>query len=167
MHIRGEELDCHLFLTSALYSGEWSLHTLAAFWPGCLYNKLSGPWSQSGCFWAAKSLTPAGIRTTEFLVHSPITTATILFFIQPNVFTYQRSWLVKLDVRGSLHYSTTHKEKSNKMQQCIKIFITPYLYEAQHVSCDTLPIIRSLKLYWQPLVFHMWKVVGRVVGGHC
>jgi len=27
------------------------------------------------------------------------------------------------------------------------------------------PIIRSLKLHWQPLVFHTWKVVGRVVGG--
>jgi hypothetical protein len=46
-------------------------------------------------------------------------------------------------------------------------FIIPYLYEAQHVSGDTPPIIRSLKLHWQPLVFHMWRVVGRVVGGHC
>jgi len=46
-------------------------------------------------------------------------------------------------------------------------FIIPYLYEAQHVSGDTLPIIRSLKLHWQPLVFHTWKVVGRVVGGLC
>jgi len=49
------------------------------------------------------------------------------------------------------------------MQQCIKIFIIPYLYEAQHVSGDTPPIIRSLKLHWQPLVFHKWKVVGRAV----
>ena len=32
-------------------------------------------------------------------------------------------------------------------------FIIPYLYEAQHVSGDTPPIIRSLKLHWQPLVF--------------
>ena len=45
--------------------------------------------------------------------------------------------------------------------------IIPYLYEAQHVSGDTLPIISSLKLHWQPLVFHTWKVVGRVVGGLC
>ena len=51
------------------------------------------------------------------------------------------------------------------MQQCIKIFIIPYLYEPQHVSGDTPPIIRSLKLHWQPLFFHTWKVVGRVVGG--
>jgi hypothetical protein len=43
----------------------------------------------------------------------------------------------------------------------------PYLCEAQHVSGDTPPIIRSLKLHWQPLVFHTWKVVGRVVGGRC
>ena len=53
------------------------------------------------------------------------------------------------------------------MQQCIRIFIIPYLYEAQHVSGDTPPIIRSLKLHWQPLVFHTWKVVGRVVGRRC
>jgi len=46
-------------------------------------------------------------------------------------------------------------------------FIIPYLHEAQHVSGDTPPIIRSLKLHWQSLVFHTWKVVGRVVGGHC
>ena len=60
-----------------------------------------------------------------------------------------------------------HKEKSNKMQQYIQNFIIPYLYEAQHVSGDTPPIIRSLKLHWQPLVLHTWKVVGRVVGGRC
>jgi len=46
-------------------------------------------------------------------------------------------------------------------------FIIPYLYEAQHLSGDTPPIIRSLKLHWQPLVFHTWKVAGRVVGGLC
>ena len=46
-------------------------------------------------------------------------------------------------------------------------FIIPYLYEAQHVLGDTPPIIRRLKLQWQPLVFHTRNVVGRVVGGHC
>jgi len=47
--------------------------------------------------------------------------------------------------------------------------IIPYLYsyEDRHVSGDTPPIIRSLKLYWQPLMFHAWKIVGRVGGGHC
>jgi len=44
-------------------------------------------------------------------------------------------------------------------------FIIPYLYEAKHVSGDIPPIIRSLKLHWQPLVFYTWNVVGRVVGG--
>jgi len=43
-------------------------------------------------------------------------------------------------------------------------FIIPHLYEAQHVSGDTPPIIRSLKLHWQPLVFRTWKVVGCVAG---
>jgi len=41
------------------------------------------------------------------------------------------------------------------------------LKQYEHVSGDTLPIIRSLKLHWQLLVFHTWKVVGRVVGGRC
>jgi hypothetical protein len=42
-----------------------------------------------------------------------------------------------------------------------------YLYEAQHVSGDTLPIIRSLKLHYQPLILYKCRVVGRVVAGHC
>jgi hypothetical protein len=46
-------------------------------------------------------------------------------------------------------------------------FIIPYLYNAQHISGDTPPIIRSLKLHCQPLVFHKWKVVGCIVGGLC
>jgi len=53
--------------------------------------------------------------------------------------------------------STIHKEKSNKMQQCIKIFIIPYLCEAQSVLGDTPPIISSLKLHWQSLVFYTWN----------
>ena len=66
-----------------------------------------------------------------------------------------------------MHHSIIHKEKSNKMQQCIKISIIPYLYETHHVSGHTPPIIRNLKLHWQPLVFYTWKVVGHVVGGRC
>jgi hypothetical protein len=38
-------------------------------------------------------------------------------------------------------------------------FIISYLCEAQHVSGDTPPIIRSLILHWKPLVFHTWKIV--------
>jgi hypothetical protein len=32
-------------------------------------------------------------------------------------------------------------------------FIISYLYEAQHVSGDTSPIIRGLEQHWQLLVF--------------
>jgi len=46
-------------------------------------------------------------------------------------------------------------------------FIIPYLYKAQHVSGDTPPIIRSLKLHWEPQGFHTWNVVGCVVSGRC
>jgi hypothetical protein len=73
----------------------------------------------------------------------------------------------KFDVRGSVQNTTVQKEKCNKMQQCIKNLIISYLYESQHVSGETPPIIRSLKLHWQPLVFHTCMVVGRVVCWTC
>jgi hypothetical protein len=66
-----------------------------------------------------------------------------------------------------VHHSTIHKVKIQQDAIMYQNFIIPYLYEAQHVSGNTPPIIRSLKLRWQPLVFHMWKVVGRVVGRRC
>jgi hypothetical protein len=53
------------------------------------------------------------------------------------------------------------------MQQCIKMLLFLVLNEAQHVSGDTPPIIRSLKLHQQPLVLHTWKVIGRAVVGCC
>jgi hypothetical protein len=49
------------------------------------------------------------------------------------------------------------------MQQFIKILLFHIYVKLQHVSGDTPPIIGSLKLHWQPLVFDTWKVVGRVV----
>jgi hypothetical protein len=33
----------------------------------------------------------------------------------------------KLDVRGSVHRSTIHTEKSNKMQQCFKIYYSIFI----------------------------------------
>jgi len=59
-----------------------------------------------------------------------------------------------------------HKEKSNKMLQCIKIFIIPYLYEAQRVSGDAL--IASGFSYvegcwtcgWWTLSGTLWKTRG-------
>jgi hypothetical protein len=44
-------------------------------------------------------------------------------------------------------------EKPSKMQQYIKILLFLILSRAQHVSGDTSPIIRSIKLHKQPLVF--------------
>jgi hypothetical protein len=85
----------------------------------------------------------------------------------PKVFEYfQLSFVDLPDVRGSMHHSRVHKEiqQDTTMYQH---FIIPYLYEAQHVSGDKPPIIRSLKLYCQPLVFYTWKIVAHVVGGRC
>jgi len=63
-----------------------------------------------------------------------------------------------------VHHSTIRKENPTRCNSVSK-FIISYLYEAQHVSGDTALIIRSLRLPWQPLIFHTWKVVGRVAGG--
>jgi hypothetical protein len=51
-----------------------------------------------------------------------------------------------------------------KIQQDATVYqnFISYLHEAQHVSGDTPPITRSLKLHYQPLILHTWKVVGRV-----
>jgi len=49
-----------------------------------------------------------------------------------------KTWIfLKVDVRGSVHQSTNHKEKSNKMQQCIKtllfhIYMKLNMFRATH-----------------------------------
>ena len=57
-----------------------------------------------------------------------------------------RQSLREFDVRESVHHSTIHK-KFQQDATMYQNFIIPYLYEAQHVSGDTPPIIRSLKLH--------------------
>jgi hypothetical protein len=38
-------------------------------------------------------------------------------------------------------------------------FIIPYLYEAQHILGGTPPIIRSLKLHWQPEASYKYGII--------
>jgi hypothetical protein len=64
-------------------------------------------------------------------------------------------------------YFNSYRENPNKMQEFIKILLFLISNEAQHVSGDTPPIIRSLKLHKQPLDLHTWKVAGRAVVGRC
>ena len=51
------------------------------------------------------------------------------------------------------------------MQQCIQVLFR--IYMKLNMFRATPPIIRSLKLHYQPLVLHRWKVYRRVVAGHC
>jgi len=37
---------------------------------------------------------------------------------------------MELDVRGSVHHSTIHTKKSNKMQQCIKIYYSIFMWSS-------------------------------------
>jgi hypothetical protein len=36
----------------------------------------------------------------------------------------------KLDVRGSVHHSTIHTEKSNKLQQCVKMYYSVFIWSS-------------------------------------
>jgi hypothetical protein len=78
-----------------------------------------------------------------------------------------RTVRTKTTLNQKKRFSSNSERKIQQDATMYLTFIIPYLYEAQHVSGDTPPIIRSLKLHWQPLVFYTWKGVGRVVGGRC
>ena len=68
--------------------------------------------------------------------------------------------------KGTISTLQVERQKTDSTGcNIVSKFIIPYLYEAQHVSGDTPPVIRSLKLHQQPLVLHTWKVVGRVSAG--
>jgi hypothetical protein len=57
-----------------------------------------------------------------------------------------------------------HKENPSRCNNVSTFFILTYLYEAQHVSGDTPPIIRSLKLHWQPLTYDKPEAASAVLG---
>ena len=72
------------------------------------------------------------------------------------------------DVRGSVHHSTILTVKTPTRCNIVsKFLLFLILNEVQHVSSDTPPVIRSIKLHKQPLVLHTWKVVGRADVGCC
>jgi hypothetical protein len=48
-----------------------------------------------------------------------------------------------------VHHCRTHTARNPTRRSGVSKFIIPYLYKAQHVSGDTPPIIRSLKLHSQ------------------
>ena len=54
--------------------------------------------------------------------------------------------------------------KSNKMQLCNRIYYSKTILKAQHVSSGTPLIIRSTKIYLQPLVYMpiWWPAVAKV-----
>ena len=64
----------------------------------------------------------------------------------------------KLDVRGSVHHSKIHKEKSNKMQQYIKIFSSVMEPNTQNWKYTELVYKETrISLYFQHVVA-TWEV---------
>ena len=95
-------------------------------------------------------------------------------WLGPNLHLLEYFCMPYLDTLHFLYTSGGKKKNTNKisnltfMDPCIILqfikknptrcnnvsnFIITCLYEPQHVSGDTPPIIMSLKLHWQPLVF--------------
>jgi hypothetical protein len=66
-----------------------------------------------------------------------------------------------------VHHSTIHKEKSNKMQQRIKMLLFHIYMKLNMFWTTHRPSSGAQELHWQPLVLHTWTGVGRVVGGRC
>ena len=58
----------------------------------------------------------------------------------------------KFDTHGSVHRRLLSRN-TNKIQLCNRIYYSKVFLKAQHVSSGTPLIIRSSKLYLQPLVY--------------
>jgi hypothetical protein len=67
----------------------------------------------------------------------------------------------------TLLYAILRVKNPTRCNGVSKFLLFHILNEAQHVSGDTPPVIRSLELHMQPLVLHTWNVVGRAVVGRC
>ena len=61
-----------------------------------------------------------------------------------------------------MHHGTIHTEKSNKIQQCIKIYYSIFTCFGRHAVRHQEP-----KTALAASGLHTWKVVGRVVAGRC
>jgi hypothetical protein len=66
-------------------------------------------------------------------------------------------WMISLtqyefDIHGTVHRRWLSRN-TNKMQLCNKMYYSKVYWRAQHVSSGTPLIIRSSKLYLQPLVY--------------
>jgi hypothetical protein len=69
------------------------------------------------------------------------------------------------DVFGSVHHSTVHTEKSNKMQQCIKIYYSIFIWSSTCFGRHTAhhQEQRVFAKHWQrpattcPTAFHICK----------
>jgi len=68
----------------------------------------------------------------------------------------------EFDTHGSVHHRLLSRN-TNKMQLCNRIYYSKVFLKAQHVLSDTPLIIRSCKLYMQPLVYMpiWWPAVAK------
>jgi len=72
----------------------------------------------------------------------------------------------KLDLRGSVYHSTIHTQKSNKMQQCIEIYYSIFIWSPTCFGRHTV-LRQEPKTALAGSGLHTWKVVGHVIAGRC
>jgi len=83
-------------------------------------------------------------------MHIPSDEVTCMYHCDPQQGLERTRFLMSVDPCIIVQFIKKIQQDATMYQN----FIIPYLYKAQYVSGDKSPIIRSLKLHWQPLVFH-------------
>ena len=126
-YISYENITCRLIEHSAVFPNH-HLTSLSSAFPRYLItkNKFSCMYfNHSFCFLPSKVSSPQ-ISIQCFLCKfttSSLFLKVIQYLLTPSSSSSCHKCLFELDVRGSVHHSIIHKEKSNKMQQCIKILL--------------------------------------------
>ena len=138
---------------------DWCVHcsgySVGHFQTLCTIFKYPALWKPVSWLW--NIFRPQYLFTQPILSHDHVFTVhTIAHKVMPLVVYCMAEWET-----GWLF--------TQKIQQGATVYqnFVSYLYEAQHISGDIPPIIRSPKLHYQPLVLHMWRVDGHVVAGRC
>jgi hypothetical protein len=68
----GLDVEIHIFLTSALFGGEWSASTAGKSPRYAFDRRLGGPQNRSGRYGEVKNFDPTGTRTPAPLVVQPV-----------------------------------------------------------------------------------------------
>jgi len=108
------------------------------------------------------------LRCSNLLNNFSIIQAIIMIRVTDDVTKKLSLIFVELDIRGSVHCSRILTVKNLTIYNSVSnVLLFLILNEAQNVSGEPPPMIRSLNLHTQPLFLHKWKIVWCAVVGRC